>query len=752
LAPTPAVNLLSSAPTRLRVPVLAAREHLRLDSAVSRYAAAVVAFALLTVAWTWPHPADLSGTVLGQGGDPLLGIRYLWALDQQGASPFTGVNDEYLGAPEGVPNSRAINVANAAFTGTLWLLGQLIGFVAAFNVYNLFCLFSAGVAGFVLLDRLRFGLGAATFGSYVLAFNPNHFEKALGHAPLAATWIFPVLLLGLVAFRRSRSARAAVVSGLLLALAFYLNSYLGLFALMLVFIWAIVDLWLRPAGTTLYAALRGYYFLAASWLVLMIPTALVWWADRRTTHAFEASRVELAGGGASAHIYLLPSPRHPILGGPMRDWLQTNLSWESTMFFGYTTLTLAVAGVVVAIGRWRRSTLGREEGVLVLFAVLLVIVAGAFSLPQKQAVGPIELPTPGYALAQITSLYRVYSRFGILVGLGLVLLAAYALSRLLRNRRAAPALVAALLAVAAFELSVGTATVETLDELEAPATAQELAEFQGVPLPLTKLAPTPAYVDWLADRPGGIVADYPNDAQPYGEWAWKDQFLQMRHGHPLFQAAAEGTREAAIRSSTADLDHSQTAGILAAENVRYVVLHLDRYEELGIPVPSFLGCAFVQLTSSKETGAAIYEVKAPPLRRYAIASAGFYDPEPFAFAPADVYWQWMRSAGRVYVRSASPGAVFLTGGAASLKGTRRLDVRDEEGSIVTSWEILPKATFFRMVLTVKRGWNEFTFDVSGPELMRAEGDPRLVTIAVSPLVVTPLNPEEQREEAEEQPC
>ena len=237
---------------------------------------------------------------------------------------------------------RAANLANLLFAGPVWIAGQAIGFAEAFNAYAFVALVLSGTAAFILLDRLRFGVLAAAFGAYVFAFNPNHIDKAFGHAPLAATGILPFVLLALLAKRQRPTRVRAAGAGLLLAVAFYLNSYLGLFAFFLAAVFAVVDYTLRREGVSRYQLVRSYYFLALAFVIGLIPLGVSWYFDPSSVSSLSGARSEVFhGGSASAELYLLPGPRHPLLGGPMSEWLETNLSWEYTMFFGYTTIALA---------------------------------------------------------------------------------------------------------------------------------------------------------------------------------------------------------------------------------------------------------------------------------------------------------------------------------------------------------------------------------------------------------------------------
>jgi hypothetical protein len=100
----------------------------------------------------------------------------------------------------------------------------------------------------------------------------------------------------------------------------------------------------------------------------------------------------------------------------------------------------------------------------------------------------------------------------------------------------------------------------------------------------------PAYDRWLATQPLGIVAHYPmpTDSAVALRLAGSEYHATRFSGQPLFTLFGAGigeTREEAIRILARYVDASETPGILAAENVRYVVVHDALYRAEGRPVP-----------------------------------------------------------------------------------------------------------------------------------------------------------------------
>jgi hypothetical protein len=703
-------------------------------STLARAAAVTVVLAALTVLATWPHLERFGTTVLGAGGDVPQSIRLLWAVDDQGGSTFTTTRDYYLGAPEGTPVLRAAALANPIFNGMVLVLGHLFGWVVAINAYNLVAFVLSGTAMFFVLDRLRFGIAAAVFGTYVFVFNPNHVEKLFGSATLAATGIVPLMLLALMSLRARASWRRGALAGALLLAAFYLDSYIGLLTLWLTVAFCAVELVLRRPGWSRWRILSSYYFVAVVWVLGMIPVAIAWAANSKSVNAFAATRTQaLVGGSADLQTYVLPGPRNPWLGGPMRHWLVTNLSWESTMFIGYTTMALAIAGVVIAIVKHRRRELSRDAAFFVVFAVVLTLSAIWASLPSTVGVAGIEVPTPQWFIRHATTVYRVFSRMGVLAGFGMILLAVYALSNLPRGRlyRALPF---AALVVVALELYVPRPEVLRVQDLPTPVNVAQLATFESGKPRIADLGHPPAYVTWLRDHPGGLVADYPNPEAPNGRWAWKDVFEQYEHRHPLWQIATDQVDTTGVRTFASDLANGLAANALATANVKYVVLHRDRYWDLAKPAPTKI-CGLREMARFSNGDVIVYRVVAHADAGW-VTSAGFRSPYNTAMWPEDRGLRWMGDTATIRVFWPHEGNAYVSAFAVSLARPRALEAFDSAGKSVGSWEIPPNGTTFRFGLPLERGFNSFTLRATPGSEPRGSGDPRSVAIAMAPLTLT----------------
>lgn len=699
-----------------------------------RYAVVLSAFAVATIVWLLPLVAQLGTSVSVGPSDATSGMRFYWAIEQQGKNPFTFKHDRLMDAPEGTDSAPAIQVANAIQPAFVWTTKGILGFVAALNLYMLAGFVLAGFFTFLLLDGLGLHPVASIFGSYVYAFNPYMFSKlTAGHASLLHTWIFPLIVVLLVRLRRRRTVGAAALAGLGVAVAFYLHSYYGFFALVLAGVFVVVDLVRAPSRGERLRSLQLATMALGAALIGLLP-ALVAAVRNPDAIATAEHRVEaLQLFGARIPAYLTPAEANPLLGWVVGENTRRTLaeSGTPTLFFGYTTIALALAGVVLLV---RRHAVFSDPNrrYLGISAAVLIPVAFVMSLPRTF----YGVPMPSYLIGEVTTTIRVYSRFGILVGLGLVVLAAFALDALLRSHHRGTLLAAGALAL------VGT----------------ELAN--DVPAPIWRTDRPPAYDRWLATQPPGIVAFYPSPGDQDAElrFVGEQTFFQIAHGQPLFFSGSPRKNRAwAIRALADHVEDKITAGILAAENVRYVVVDPSVYSATAGEGPPTVPAKYYREIAAIG-GARVYSVTAPPIdldealqeqsARVAaamgipvpgvrISGSGFEDEERAADGSQS---RWMIQDGFVEVDNRTPGAELeLAAEGFSAHRPRRLALIAGDGSVLVTTEVPTNSVKIRLgPFRLPKGTHTLRIRADpGPERLGGD-DPREVTVYFSPIDVRPV--------------
>ena len=539
------------------------------ETRARRLVVGFVSFFLLTVVWFAPLIVHVDSRPLWGPSDATLAIRAYWAINEQGGTPFSFERDSLNGAPEGIPWHSALTIAQPIQSSVVGALHPLFGFIGAFNFFLLSGFVLTGFFGFALLDKLQLHPLASFFGGYVLAFNPWMFERAnSGHAAFTHVWIFLALILTLLRMSDRRTLRSAALAGLCLGGAFLFAAYFGLLGAVVVAVYFMFELvrvhgWPEKLRTlVLSCAVLGVTLLC------LLPGVIAYRLDRQNVaDAITRSSVEQQQYGAQTSSYLVPSRGHPVFGGFARSVDSAAFYSERTLYFGWTTLLLAAFGMYLLIRRDPNLLAYVTRRRALVFAAILLPVAYWSSLGRVVHVLGIPIPTLASFASHVTTYYRVYARVGVVVGIALVILAAPALDRLIRRYRWGPAMGCALLVLATFEL------------LPARVTA-----WAGSSSP-------PIYDRWLSEQPRGIVAHYPlrADQVPAVELIGREIYYQMFHGQPLYNIVgpgAEGTREGAIRSMSRSITDPKTPGILAAEGVRYVLVHDDIYLAQGEAPPA----------------------------------------------------------------------------------------------------------------------------------------------------------------------
>ncbi len=503
-------------------------------STLRRNLLALMLFALLALGLTWPLLPHILSHVPGDGiDDPALAWNLWWVktslIDMPAHNPFAGSSLFY---PIGI---------NLAFY-TLTLLNGLLSIPlqSAVNLIltnNLLLLSSFVLSGFgayLLARELFWQLGrktdsnstyAALLAGIIYAFaSAKLFYAALGQFNIASSQWLPFVALYLLRGLRPRIMRPheGFMLGLFLILQTWAELTYGTFAVLLIALVTIAAAllalknwegwrtwWQRTRSPILNAALAAAMFTIAllPYLANMLP-------DMQVNGDF------LVEGGGFSDIFsadvlgfLLPTQLHPWLG----KWVQT-LSQNASpgdhfmvnkgqhIYPGYTVLLLA------ALGFWHFRKQWAARGV----ALLTLFFTWAALGPQIRIHGHnTGIPGLFILLTKIPFFQanRYPSRYSVMIFLGLSLLAALGLWRILARNR--PILALAL-------------------------TALILFEHLSIPLPLSDFRPPAIYTTIATDSRSGALLDLPagwrNGFNVFGKSdviIMYEQWWQTQHGRPL---------------------------------------------------------------------------------------------------------------------------------------------------------------------------------------------------------------------------
>ncbi|HYF24783.1 MAG TPA: hypothetical protein VD931_03505, partial [Baekduia sp.] len=653
---------------------------------------------------TWPLATDLDGQISAPSvaGDLGGAIGHAAEVVEQRLFPFAPVDLPEFDAPFGAPEPWVLNWATLPGTAMLYGLSYAFGAVAGHGIFLLLGFVLSGTAMFLLCRRLFGSVPVALLAGFVFAFHPMAIAKTEAHLHFVHGWVLVLPVWRLLEVAQAPTVRNGVLAGLAGAFAMWFTPYFILIGGVAFAVAAVAALAASAARGELR---RGAAALAASGVpivvlfgglaVLALAAAGSGSGDVRT-QPIDA----LYTYSARVHELVLPDRNNLIFGGATEGYLTEHLHGsnfsENSVYLGLSVLGLALLGAALAarlLWRERRAVAGDAPVVAAVTGALIAVTATAFAAPPKVGVLGVQVPTPSYAVFQVTSTWRVYSRFALLIELGLCLLLAFGLVRAGFGRpRAWRAAALGALAV-----------VVVLDLWARPDVRT------------TKTTPIDAYL-WLRDHPGGGVAEFP--IQPASSPGYAPLFWQDFHGHPLLQGYVEGSESESRKLELRDLADEDTAPGLAALGVRYAVIPPA---VLGDDPVALEGLGFALRLSRPD--ASVYEVTAPPARTEVDALKGF---APMEGGPGFQY-RWLGEAEGVlgvFARSCRDcrGEVVFT--SSSNDVARRLTIRDaRDGRVLLRRRIpgTPSNTRVRVPVRLRDGRARLVLTTDVPPRRPAAG-------------------------------
>ena len=564
----------------------------------------------LAIAITWPLTAHLGDRLPGASPNDGLGTAsWFWQLQHEGGYHFLGTTHHtFSGAPLGWEQGNALNFQWLWPYYPAYLLSTAVGSISALNVVTLSGFALSGAAMYLLVRKLGCGRIAASWAGLVFVVFPWHMQRALaGHASLTHIEAFPLFLLaGLAWLRRPTDGRALLV-GLAVVFAWLTSGYFGTMALLALVPVTVVG-WLRQRRHG-EARLRAFRNGAIVWGISLVGAgvlaAVAVFGGGTGGISIGRTDVNLRLFGSRLSSYL-PDPMNPLAGKLTRHLdahvagsVVRDAGGEWILYPGLLTVALAAVWLV-AVARGRAGGMRSVGSVL----VSLVFLGVSFAIPDPVSIFGASLhPMPSWVLLKIIPSFRVPTRMGVVIMLGLAPLAAFGLDRIIRavGRRVGTR-------------GFGTAGMVTVGVV---ACVLSLAELTIRPFPL--LAGTlPAEYSAVSRTPSGVLAEYP--MQESGSFTNSYySYWQRRHGRPLVNGAGLGTPGDDLRRMLVD-PAGPTARSLALLGVTTIVTRSSTYawaEGMKLPDATSYGPGY-SLVSRFADGARVWLVTAHPALAVAV--------------------------------------------------------------------------------------------------------------------------------------
>lgn len=553
----------------------AEQTHDRAPLTLARLGRVTLGFAGLVLVCTWPQALRLADGVADHF-DPLFSI---WRLKRLARQIFHDPSHLFDG------NIFYPALGTLANSDATFLEGALaapfieagVSAVAVYNILLLGGMIASAVGMYVLAHRLTRSSGAAVVAGIVFALAPYRFEHFMHLELQWAQWM-PLTLWALHRTLESGRVKDGLLTGFFLLLQFLSSVYYGLFlaTFLLIVGLPLIAFCRRAPLSRVITALAAGALLSA---VVVLPYSQPYRANAERLG--ERSSEEIERWSASPESYLATPSGNFIYGrlsGPLGEG-------EARLFPGLTPIVLAVLALLWGPKPLRFIYLGG------------LLLALDFSLGANGLVYPWLLE-PGSPFRGL----RAPARFAILVNLALALLAAWGVTRLGSNLRAeaarrwVPALCGALLVM----------------------------EYWSAPLPLRHMSERPLLVyEWLARQPPSVVLELPMwlsgaDPQHDAEYEYYSTFHWQRlvNGYSGYYPR----RYLDLLEHMRGFPSGASLEALHEIGVDFVVVHLDKYDPDDLEAllaeiderPAFLTA--VATFPDYEGSARVYRLTWPPPR------------------------------------------------------------------------------------------------------------------------------------------
>jgi hypothetical protein len=618
--------------------------------------AAYLAFALVV---TWPWLTDPGDLLYGAiGADLTSNVAGFQQLADDLQPPFLPGRIADLNAPEGFPTDWPLHLAALGSSTTLWILSVAVGSVAAHGIVAIVGYALTALAMFLLVRRVTGHAGIAFVVGLAFGFWPYTYATGWTWPHYIHGWVFVVLVWRMLVVAEEPTLRNGVLAGGAALLAMTWIQYNLVLAGVAFATLAGVAVLRSLAAGRVRPQLRAQA-VAAGMVVVVVGVLGVVATSGDFAGVPTRGTGDAVANSARPFMYLVPGPRHPLLGDATRPWLQEHTGGISyaDVYLGIPLMLVGAFGLGWTLLRLRRGgwkAVRHGEVAVGLSGAALGAVGLAFSAPPKLSLLGAQVPMPYTVVNEITMVFRAAHRFAFVAMLGLCLLAAVTLARALQGRSAR------VQAIALVVLGVVFAV-----------------DLWAQPTRVTSRVEPPAIYALLARQPPGIVAEYPTTAPDIT--LNNASLYQDFHEHPLFAGFPSESPGWSRKVELQDLRATRTVPELAAYGVRYVVVH---HPETGSnPTLPRAGRDLPGLRRlGGHAGADLYRVVARPATTSSYAVRGFHGPE--GTPPGSVRWMAENGAQIELRADCRPCAGRLSFGSGTFARPRTLTITDDRGRTV----------------------------------------------------------------------
>lgn len=651
-------------------------------------------YTLLTLAMTYPLILYFGRAIPGWQGDAEIGVWSLWWVKYALMNLHTNFGlTEYIFYPNTV---NLLSADLSPVNGLLSLVLQpVVGVIGSYDGLYLFSFVASGIGTYMLLRYLGCSRYAAFLGGAIFAFAPYRFAQGMGHFALLTTEWIPFFALYLTKTIREGKPLHFVLAPFFFFMTVYSEAYYAVFTMLLgIMIIAlhgrlITKSFLKRCATI---AIPASFLLATPLLMLVI--------DAIGRHSLSGPS-PLAGTSAGEAVlysadllgYFIPSVFSPIAGQVVYSGIASHFTSNATEYttsLGYVTLIF----ICYAALRMRKFTEVRIWTCILVASMLLSFgpvlhIMGRTTFTEFQ----VSIPMPYIILWKLLPAFRVFrvsSRFAVIVMLAASVLVGFAMTDFLRGLNVRLPRASKILAMGVLALL--------------------LVEFAVVPIPVHAVPVSPFYYH-LSKEPGGYaILDLPQDPR-IGEngidvtdlmYLYYQTIHQKRIVGGAIPRAAENILEftdstpiisdlvypfkCVLACSSPDIiteDAAVAQNVLGYYNIRYAILHKDLGHELRVKLDQTLLDNFFKGYPPvyEDEDISVYRVVTPDHFQPFLSLE--YGWGPLEIFPTNMPTRWMSSDSGVTIFNPASTTMQLGFSAASLHGTRTLEVYADNELVAT---------------------------------------------------------------------
>lgn len=579
-------------------------------------------FLFLTILYTYPLVFNMHTSFFGDPRwtfDSKAGIYSIWLTNYSWLNKIPFTFNPLIAFPFGVdltgrPSQWGLRIPLLLFS--LWK-DEIFSF-------NLFILSSFILSALIVYHLVSHITGSKTGGfisGLIYSFSPYHTLKSFSHLGLAAIQWIPLYILCLIILEEKRTYRMALWCGIALSIIVLSSYYYGYMAVVITIIFFLIKLLFKKG-------LGGnFYFITFGVAVILIMPFM--YNEFRSTLFSSNSNIgyvrpyyDLFKYSARISDYFRPSEYHPIFGKIdfwfIKPYTSASRHWaERTLYLGIIPSILAIFGVI----KGRKS--GGNTRFVSFFLLLCALVGFLFSLPPEIRIGKVYFYLPNYFAYKILPMFRCPARFGVIVILGVAILAGIGIKGLLdmvSSPKKISTFVIGITSIILFEFTV-IPPFRNVDLTEIPEVYRLMSSMDN----------------------GKVIVEYP--FLDVSESVHNDRYLfyQRIHGKRLINGAPIGSLGDAFRRECLYPDRIDTGKLLAYLGADYMVVHKDRYSDVDLEnIDKNKNLEFVK----DFTEAKVYRIVAEPDELVTVFWQNFDGWEKWEDGN---YWRWMGNDATVWV-------------------------------------------------------------------------------------------------------